>query len=172
VKRKCKPYTEVQQEHMGKKTRKSFMPDMRVLMLLQCNYSRQLSDSYVHKAAVLFWKQAWEHMFGHGKYIQCQAELIFMRKLGWVLKLWKTTKHKELVQHISKLNDWLSKHCTPSLSLLVCHHQGSASYIYNIYIFPEIRAVSQCLCFHRFVWRSQPALPWQDCAKLQWPLCS
>lgn len=105
------------------------MPDMRVPMLLQCNYSRQLSDSCVHKAAVLFWKQAWEHMFGHGKYIQCQAELIFMCKLGngWVLELWKTTLHKELMQHISKLSDYLSKHFTPSLNLLGCHHRESAS---------------------------------------------
>lgn len=43
-----------------KKSLKSFMPGMRVLKLLDCNYSRQLSDSSIHKTAVLFWKQAWK----------------------------------------------------------------------------------------------------------------
>lgn len=43
------------------------MPAMRVLSLLECNYSRQLSDSYIHKTVVTFWKQAWEHVFGQKK---------------------------------------------------------------------------------------------------------
>lgn len=36
------------------------MPCLRVLKLLECNYSRQLSNSYIHKTGALFQKQAWE----------------------------------------------------------------------------------------------------------------
>lgn len=35
------------------------MPGKRVL---ECNYAKQLSDSYIRKTAVQFWKQAWESM--------------------------------------------------------------------------------------------------------------
>lgn len=132
-----------------KESLQSFMPDMMVLKLLQCNYSRQLSDSYIHKTAVLFWKQAWEHMFSQEKYIQWQAEFIFTCKLGnlLVLKLWKTTLHIELRQHIKKPNECLSKHFTPFVLLL------SWIWLYHKYLFSEIRAIRQNLCLRWFAWR-------------------
>lgn len=144
------------------------MPDMMVLKLLQCNYSRQLSDSYIHKTAVLFWKQAWEHMFGQEKYIQWQAEFIFTCKLGnlLVLKLWKTTLHIELRQHIKKPNECLSKHFTPFVLLL------SWIWLYHKFIFRNKSHKAEPLFALICMVRSQPVLPWQDCTKLWWPLCS
>lgn len=102
VQRKCKPYTEIWQE--GVKKKKSLCRASCQLWgswsLLECNYFRQLPDSYIQETAVLFWKQAQGSTCLAKRSISSDKQFIFTCKFGnsLALNLCKTTLHGEHTQ--------------------------------------------------------------------------